>query len=142
MSAAPLGIVAGVQFAAVFHVPEPGFVFQVALPAKAGVATEDINITTPWSTIALDSLGTASGGETRTRAMVFIMSFATHFRFMAGESNEISSGRDLLQNSRLAIHKVVHDNDVLSNGKVGRGRVVAGDGGGCFQNSIAGSNSD
>jgi hypothetical protein len=35
VSAAPFGIVAGVQFAAVFHVPEPGFAFQVALPAKA-----------------------------------------------------------------------------------------------------------
>ena len=61
---------------------------------------------------------------------------------MAGESTAISSGRDLLQNSRLAIDKVVHDNDVLSDGKVGRGRVVTGDGGGCFQNSIAGGNSD
>src|SRR6476619_4894110 len=43
MSAAPLGIVAGVQFAAVFHVPEFGLAFQVALPAKAAVATKDIN---------------------------------------------------------------------------------------------------
>jgi hypothetical protein len=34
VSAAPLGIVAGVQFAAAFHFPEPGFALQVALPAK------------------------------------------------------------------------------------------------------------
>jgi hypothetical protein len=90
MSAVPFGIVAGVQFAAVFQFPELGLAFQVALPAKAAVATKHSNITTPWSTLALESLGTASKGETRARAMVFIMSFATHFRFMAGESNEIS----------------------------------------------------
>jgi hypothetical protein len=89
-SAVALGTVAGVQFAAVFQFPEFGLAFQVALPAKAAVATKHINITTPWSTLALESLGTASKGETRARAMVFIMSFATHFRFMAGESNEIS----------------------------------------------------
>jgi hypothetical protein len=134
MSAVPLGIVAGVQFAAVFQFPEPGLAFQVALPPKAAVAAQNMSTPTPPSALPLDSLGTAA------RGMVFITSFVRLFRFMAGESNEISSGRDLLQNSRLAIDKVVHDNDVLS--KVGRGRVVAGAGGGCFQNSIAGSNSD
>ena len=95
---------------------------------------------TPPSALPLDSLGTAAGGK--ARAMVFITRFVRLFRFMAGKSNDISSGRDLRQNSRLAIDKVVHDNDVLNKGKVGRGRVIAGDGGWCFQNSIAGGNSD
>jgi hypothetical protein len=40
---------AGVQFATVFHVPEPGFVFQVALPAKAAVAAKNMSTPTPWS---------------------------------------------------------------------------------------------
>ena len=92
VSAAPSGIVAGLQFAAVFHVPEPGFAFQVALPAKAAVATKDISTTTPRRTLPLDSLGTASGAETRIRAMFFIIGFVRDFRFMGGESNEISCG--------------------------------------------------
>src|SRR5206468_6409576 len=91
-SAGPLGIVAGVQFAAVFHVPEPGFVVQTALPAKAAVATKDISPTTPRSTLPLESLGTASGAETRIRAMFFITGFVRDFKFMGGESNEISCG--------------------------------------------------
>lgn len=40
VSAAPLAIVPGVQFTAVFHIPEPGLAFQVALPAKTAVATK------------------------------------------------------------------------------------------------------
>src|SRR5436190_1788962 len=51
VSAAPLGTVAGVQFAAVFHVPEPGFAFQVALPAKAAVAAKNMSTPTPWSAL-------------------------------------------------------------------------------------------
>ena len=35
------------QFAAVFQFPELGLAFQVALPAKAAVATKDISMTTP-----------------------------------------------------------------------------------------------
>ena len=62
------------------------------------------------------------------------------FRFIADESDEISSGCDLRQVSRLAIDKVIHDNGVLS--EVGRGKVVADDGGGRFQDRIAGGNSD
>jgi len=100
VSAAPLGTVAGVQFAAVFHVPEPGFAFQVALPAKAAVAAKNMSTPTPWSALPPDSLGTAGGGE--ARGMVFITRVVRHFRFMAGESNEISYGRDLWQRLRLA----------------------------------------
>jgi len=92
VSAAPLGTVAGVQFAAVFHVPEPGFAFQVALPAKAAVAAKNMSTPIPWSALPLDSLGTASGAETRIRAMFFIIGFVKDFRFMGGESNEISCG--------------------------------------------------
>ena len=44
VSAAPFGIVAGVQFAAVFHVPEPGFAFQVALPAKLRFAVKSRSV--------------------------------------------------------------------------------------------------
>src|SRR5207248_9624175 len=81
VSAAPLGIVAGVQFAAAFHVPEPGFAFQVALPAKAAVATKNISTTTPRSTLPLDNLATAGAGE--ARGMVFITRVVRHFSFMA-----------------------------------------------------------
>src|SRR5205823_8631713 len=54
VSAAPLGIVAGVQFAAVFQFPELGFALQVALPAKAADATKDISTTTPRRTLPLE----------------------------------------------------------------------------------------
>jgi len=111
VSAAPLGTVAGVQFAAVFHVPEPGFAFQVALPAKAAVAAKNMSTPTPWSALPPDSLGTAGGGE--ARGMVFITRVVRHFRFMAGESNEISYGRDLWQRLRLAINKIIHHHDIM-----------------------------
>jgi len=52
---APLGIVAGVQFAAVFHAPEPGFAFQVALPAKAAIVAKNMSVPTPRSALRLNS---------------------------------------------------------------------------------------
>jgi len=112
VSAAPLGIVAGVQFAAAFQFPEPGFAFQVALPAKAAVATKDISTTTPRRTLPLDSLGTASGAETRIRAMFLIIGFVRDFRFMGCESNEISCGLDLSRGLRLAVNEIIHDDDI------------------------------
>jgi hypothetical protein len=127
VSPAALGIVAGVQFAAVFHVPDPGFAFQVALPAKAAVAAKNMSMPSPWSALLLDSLGTAGGGEAGTREMVVITSFVRDFRFMGGESNEISSGRGLSRGLRLAINEIIHDDDVA---------------GGRFQDPIARSNSD
>ena len=127
VSVAPLGIVAGVQFAAVFHVPEPGFVFQVALPAKAAVATKNRSITTPQCTLPLNSLGTAGGGEARPRDMVVITTFVRDFRFMGGGSNEISSGRGLSRGLRLAINEIIHDDDIA---------------GGRFQDPIARGNAD
>src|SRR5438552_2744440 len=87
MSAAPLGIVAGVQFAAAFQFPELGFALQVALPAKAAVAAKNRSMMTPWSTPRPDSLETGGGAVARTRAMVFITRFVRHFRFMCDESN-------------------------------------------------------
>jgi hypothetical protein len=112
-SAVPLGAVAGVQFAAEFQFPEFGLVFQVALPAKAAAAWKTTSMTTPWSALPLDSLATAGRGEARTRAMVFITRFVRHFRFMAGECNEISFGRDLWQRLRLAINKIIHHHDIM-----------------------------
>jgi hypothetical protein len=45
--------------------------------------------------------------------MVFITRVLRHFRFMAGESNEISYGRDLWQRLRLAINKIIHHHDIM-----------------------------
>ena len=36
-----------------------------------------------------------------------------YFRFMAGESNEISYVRDLWQRLRLAINKIIHHHDIM-----------------------------
>ena len=58
--------------------------------------------------------------------MVFITRVVRHFRFMAGESNEISYGRDLWQRLRLAINKIIHDHDIMV---------------GCFQDPVARGNS-
>ena len=81
VSAAPLGIVAGVQFAAVFQFPEFGLAFQVAPPARAAVAAQNMSTPTPPSALPLDSLGTAARGK--ARAMVFITRFIRLFRFTA-----------------------------------------------------------
>ena len=55
VSAARLGIVAGVKFAAAFQFPEPGFSFQVALPGKAAVAAKNMSTPTPLSALRRNS---------------------------------------------------------------------------------------
>jgi hypothetical protein len=89
VSAAPLGILAGVQFAAAFQFPEPGLVFQVALPAKAAVAAKDMSMITPWTALPLDSL---RAGEGEARGVVFITRLVRHFRFMVVNPTRFGPG--------------------------------------------------
>ena len=51
VSAGELGTVAGVQLAAVFHLPLPGFRFHVALPAKAVLAAAEMRSNSAVTTI-------------------------------------------------------------------------------------------
>ena len=62
----------GVQFAAVFHVPEPGFAFQVAPPCESRGCQEEQEHADSAGCAPLNSLGTAGGREARPGDMVVI----------------------------------------------------------------------